>query len=81
MLVEGWSIRSTVRTTGVAENTVSKLLLEPGACCVKFQNETMRDLNCKRIHADEIWSFLGCKKNNVTVEEVERDGIVGSVWT
>src|ERR1017187_5301217 len=77
-LVEGCSIRSTVRMTGVAKNTVSKLLLELGASCVKFQNETMRDLKCKRIQADEIWSFVGCKEKNVTTEKVERDG---SVWT
>lgn len=80
-LVEGCSIRSTVRMTGVAKNTVSKLLIELGACCVKFQNETMRDLKCKRILVDEIWSFVGCKEKNVTTEKVERDGIVGSVWT
>jgi IS1 family transposase len=80
-LVEGCSIRSTVRMTGVSKNTVSKLLLELGACCVNFQNETMRDLPCKRIQADEIWSFVGCKQKNVIMEKVERDGVVGSVWT
>jgi IS1 family transposase len=80
-LVQGNSIRSTVRITGVAKNTVAKLLVELGACCVKFMDEAMVNLPCKRIQADEIWSFVGCKEKNVTLEKVERDGIVGSVWT
>ena len=32
-LVEGNSIRSTVRLTGVAKNTIQKLILELGAAC------------------------------------------------
>ena len=80
-LIEGCSIRSTVRMTGVAKNTVAKLLVELGARCVEFMDQAMVNLPCKRIQADEIWSFVGCKQKNVTVEKVERDGIVGSVWT
>jgi IS1 family transposase len=80
-LIEGCSIRSTVRITCVAKNTVAKLLIELGASCVKFMDEAMVDLPCKRIQADEIWSFVGCKEKNVTIEKVERDGICGSVWT
>ena len=35
-LVEGNSIRSTVRMTGIAKNTISKLLIELGAACSRF---------------------------------------------
>lgn len=80
-LVEGNSIRSTVRMTGVAKNTVAKLLVELGDVCMKFMDETMRNLPCQRLQADEIWSFVGCKQKNVTAEKIERDGIVGDVWT
>ena len=80
-LIEGCSIRSTVRMTGASKNTIAKLLIELGACCAKFMDETMVNLPCKRLQADEIWSFVGCKQKNVTVEKVERDGIIGSVWT
>ena len=80
-LIEGCSIRSTVRMTGASKNTIAKLLIELGACCVKFMDEAMVNLPCKRIQADEIWSFVGCKEKNITLEKVERDGICGSVWT
>jgi len=37
-LVEGNSIRATVRMTGVAKNTVSKLLSDLGAACAVFHD-------------------------------------------
>jgi hypothetical protein len=64
-LVEGNSIRATVRMTGVAKNTVSKLLVDMGTVCSIYQDETMRDLTCQRIECDEIWSFVGAKQKNV----------------
>jgi IS1 family transposase len=67
--------------TGVAKNTVAKLLLDLGASCAKFEDETLRNLTCEHIQADEIWSFGGCKDRNATAAKVERDGICGSVWT
>ncbi len=53
--VEGNSIRATVRMTGVAKNTVVKLLAEIGAACETYQQETLRNLPCKRVQCDEIW--------------------------
>jgi IS1 family transposase len=79
-LVEGNSIRSTVRMTGVAKNTVVKLLVELGAACAKYQDSTMRNLKLKRIQCDEIRSFVGAKDKNVPAEKVGQFG-VGSVWT
>jgi hypothetical protein len=35
--------------TGVAKNTVVKLLAEIGAACEKYQQETLRNLPCKRV--------------------------------
>ena len=77
--VEGYSIRSTVRMTGVAKNTVSKLLLDLGAACTKYQDETLLNLPCRRLQCDEIWSFVGVKDKNIPAgqEQVWR----GSVWT
>ena len=42
-LVEGNSIRATVRMTGIAKNTVVKLLAEIGAACETYQQETLQD--------------------------------------
>lgn len=77
-LVEGNSIRSTVRLTGASKNTVAKLLVEVGEACAAFHNEKMVNLPCKRVQVDEIWSFVYSKKKNVP-EGME--GQAGDVWT
>lgn len=81
-LVDGNSIRATVRITGVAKNTIAKLLLELGAACSEYLNKTLVNLPCKRVQADEIWSFIAAKEKNVTDAVLERSGgFAGDVWT
>jgi IS1 family transposase len=77
-LVEGNSIRSTCRMTGVAKNTVVKLLGDLGTVCSIHMDRTMRDLPCERIQCDEIWAFVYSKQKNVPVE---KRGEAGDVWT
>ncbi len=77
-LVEGCSIRSTSRMTGASKNTITKLLVDLGCACAEYQHRVMRNLTCRRIQVDEIWSFVGCKNKNV---ETARNGGVGDVWT
>jgi len=78
-LVEGCSIRATVRLTGVAKNTVAKLLVDLGAACTKYQDETLRNLPCKRLQCDEIWSFVGAKAKNASDEKKAQGW--GDCWT
>ena len=82
-LVEGCSIRATVRMTGVAKNTVAKLLVELGDACSRYQNDALRNLPCKRIQADEIWAFICAKKKAVMRDPwiPERNADAGDVWT
>lgn len=80
MLVEGNSLRATTRMAGCSINTVSKLLLDIGAACAAYQDEHLRDLSCKTIEADEIWSFVYSKQRNVP-EELKGQFGVGDVWT
>jgi IS1 family transposase len=77
-LIEGNSIRSTCRMTGVAKATVMKLLLDLGTVCSHYQDVTLRDLPCERVQCDEIWSFVYAKQKNVP--EHKRDK-AGDVWT
>ncbi len=79
-LVEGNSIRSTVRMTGVAKNTVIKLLVDLGAACPEYQDRVMRDLDCKRVQCDEIWSFCYAKERNVPIQHQGEFGY-GDVYT
>jgi IS1 family transposase len=77
-LVEGNSIRATVRMTGVAKNTVTKLLLDLGTACSVYQDTVMRDLTCERLQVDEIWAFVYAKQKNVPPE---KRAAAGDVWT
>jgi IS1 family transposase len=79
-LVEGMSIRGTVRVTGVAKNTVTKLLVEMGEACAEYQDGALTNLDSKRIECDEIWSFCHSKQKNVP-EDHEGEFGYGDVWT
>ncbi|MDE3097836.1 MAG: DDE-type integrase/transposase/recombinase [Verrucomicrobiota bacterium] len=79
-LVEGNSLRATVRMTGIHRTTIQKLLVELGAACSAYQDKVFRNLKCKRVQCDEIWSFVYAKDKNVP-EEMRKQPGVGSVWT
>lgn len=79
-LVEGNSLRSTVRMTGIHRTTIQKLLVELGAACSVYQDKVMRNLKCRRLQCDEIWAFVGCKEKNATPEAKAKNGW-GNVWT
>jgi IS1 family transposase len=79
-LVEGNSIRSTVRMTGAAKNTIVKLLCDVGRACEQYQNKVMVNLPCKRIEVDEIWSFCYAKQKNVPEKYQGKFGY-GTIWT
>ena len=78
-LVEGNSLRATTRMTGVHRTTVMKLLVDLGNACSEYQDKALRNLPCKRVQCDEIWSFVGCKEKNVPTDK-KRQGR-GDVWT
>jgi IS1 family transposase len=79
-LVEGCSVRSTVRLTGVSKGAVLRLLESVGAACQEYQNRTIRNVPAKRVQVDEIWSFCYCKQKNLTPAIAERQ-LAGDVWT
>ena len=79
-VVEGCSIRSTCRMTGVAKGTVLKLLVELGEACSRYLDEALRDLTCKRLQADEVWCFCYSKARNVPASKRGEWGY-GDVWT
>jgi len=79
-LVEGNSIRATVRMTGTAKNTVVKLLVDIGQACERYHDKVMVNLPCKRLQVDEIWSFCYAKQKNIPEEHQGEFGF-GDVWT
>src|SRR5207253_11002940 len=68
-LVEGNSIRSTVRITGVAKNTIVRLLGELGCACAAYHNRAVRNLKVRRLKCDEIWECVGAKAGTGTREK------------
>lgn len=77
-LVDGSSIRATERITGVTKKAITRLLVEIGVYRA-YQHEHLRNLPCKRIQVDEIWSFCGAKEKNTSHEKKQQGW--GDVWT
>jgi hypothetical protein len=78
-LVEGCSIRSTERMTGVNRETIGTLLVRVGNGCSELLNDKMRNLDCNRLEIDELWAFVGKKQRHVTSDD-DRSR-VGDTWT
>ncbi len=79
-LIEGCSVRSTERLTGVARHTVLRLLVEVGSACAEYQDRVIRNISAKRVQVDKIWSFVGCKEKNLPREDANLERR-GDVWT
>jgi hypothetical protein len=65
---------------GVSIDTVTKLLVEAGQACHRYQNDVMRNLPCKLLQLDEIWAFVAAKEKNVPTMKRPVEG-AGSIWT
>jgi IS1 family transposase len=77
MMVEGMSMRSITRLMQVGKNTIARLLVEAGQACAAYQDEHLRNLPCKRLQVDEMWSFVYAKAKNVPEHKL---GEAGDVW-
>lgn len=80
LLVEGNSLRATSRLADCSINTVTKLLVDVGTACAEYQDKTLRNLMCKRLQCDEIWSFVYAKAKNVPTAKDAPEG-AGDAWT
>ena len=81
MLVEGVSMRSIERITGVSIKTITKLLLDAGDACAAYHHEHVRNLRkTVRVQSDEAWSFTYAKEKNVPTAKKAPEG-AGDTWT
>ena len=78
-LVEGCSIRSIERMTGVHRDTIMRLMVKVGEACDKLMDRLMIDLPCVEIEIDEIWGYVAKKQRHVS--EDDDQGTVGDIWT
>ena len=77
LLIEGTSIRSAERVTQLHRDTIMRLLVLAGERCIKLMEATMKDLRCKQIQSDEIWTFCSKKQRHVKAEDSPE---VGDAW-
>lgn len=78
-LVEGNSIRSTERMTGIHRDTIMRLMVRIGESCHTLMQKSMNHLSCRRIEVDEIWTYVGKKQRWITKDD-DQDK-VGDMWT
>ena len=71
MLVEGSSLRSVTRLTGIHRTTIMKLMLRAGEALKAFLNAKMVNLELTHLECDEIWTFV--QKKQARLKDAERD--------
>jgi IS1 family transposase len=78
MMIEGNSIRSITRMTGICQEAITKLLCDLGKACADHHNTAVRGVRSQRVQCDEVWSFCYAKEKNVPVSKQGTGA--GSVW-
>jgi IS1 family transposase len=75
LLIEGNSVRSTMRLTGLDQNTIMKLLVLAGEKCERLLGRLIVNVPVKDVQADEIWGFIGKKEGHKRPEEARNETI------
>ena len=68
-LVEGVSIRSIERMTGVHRDKILRYLNRVGENCSRLLDQHMRDFHSRLIQVDEIWTFVGKKEQHLSEKD------------
>ncbi|HEY7087748.1 MAG TPA: IS1 family transposase [Tepidisphaeraceae bacterium] len=79
LLVEGNSIRSVERLTGVHRDTIMRLMVKVGNKCRDFLDAKLRGLKLRHIQCDEIWTFVGKKQSKIEADII-RDPSIGDQY-
>ena len=75
LLIEGNSIRSTMRISGVDGNTIMKMLVLAGERCEKLMGRLIVNVPVKDVQCDEIWGYVGKKEGHKLPMEANDDSI------
>jgi IS1 family transposase len=68
-LIEGNSIRSTVRLTGLNKKTVMRLLVEAGRRAQDILDSEMVNIKCNFLQVNEIWTYVAKKQKQLKADE------------
>ncbi|MDQ1611384.1 MAG: hypothetical protein QOG00_1315 [Pyrinomonadaceae bacterium] len=80
LLVEGNSIRSTERITGVHRDTIIDLLVKAGEKCERLLEDKIKGITVKDVQADEIWAYVGMKEKTKK-RNLNTDPTLGDAYT
>ena len=81
LLIEGTSVRSTERVTGLHRDTILRLLVLAGERCEKLLGRKIRNVPVKDVQCDEIWGYIFKKEGHKTADEVATDNTIGDAYT
>ena len=79
-LIEGCSVRSTERLTGVHRDTILSLLTIAGRKCEALMLDRIRELKVSDVECDEVWSYVGMK-NKTKIRKGKDADDIGDAWT
>jgi len=80
LLVEGNSLRSVERITGVTVRTLLSLLIKMGEKCERLMGDKIKGIQVSDVQADEMWGFVGMKEKTKKRQGNTGEG-VGDAWT
>lgn len=79
LLVEGCSIRSAERISGVEKRTILSLLLLVGDHCQKMMFDRIQGLEANNVQCDELWGYVGMKEKTKARKGIASQRI-GDAW-
>ncbi len=79
-LLEGQSIRSVERITGVHRDTIMRWMVRAGSACQKVHDKVVCNVHLRFVQADEMWSFIGKKDNNFEYQGRVGKDYQGELW-
>ena len=79
MLLEGLSIRSAARLTGIDRDTIGALILTAGENCERFFLENVRGVAVEDCQCDELWSYIALKERKRMARHL--GDALGDSWT
>jgi IS1 family transposase len=80
LLLEGGSIRSTERITGIHRDTICRLIVRFGDACRDFLDERMKGLTLTHLQFDEQWTYIAKKQSRLTAQQRESCCDVGDIY-
>jgi len=75
LLVEGNSIRSVVRITGIHKKTVTRVMVDFGQRCDEFMSANLRNIKTRHVEIDEQWTWVGKKQGHLNDQQKWNDTI------